>query len=215
MSVSFKNSAGSTIEATEIQLVRHAETGEEYRGRYVGRIDPPLSAAGLEQSAALGRRVDLHEMGTEYLTSPALRTRQTAAAAGLDAAIDEDLREIDFGQWEGLTFNEIAAGYPEAVERWAKLDPAFCFPKGESLVEFQTRVRRVAERLAARPPCRVVVITHGGVIRALVCHWLGLPPEAQLLLEVSPASLTRVRLFGDRGTLCTLNDLCHTTEATP
>lgn len=204
--------ASRPLDATEVLLIRHGETGEEYRGRYVGRLDPPLSTTGLEHAAALRRHTELLRAGTECLASPSLRTRQTAAAAGLAAVLVDDLREIDFGEWEGLSFSEIAAADPEAVERWAKLDAAFRFPKGESVDEFQARVRRVAERLAAGPPRRVVAVTHGGMIRALVCHWLGLPPEAHLLLEVSPASVTRVRLFGNRGTLCALNDLCHTAE---
>jgi uroporphyrin-III C-methyltransferase/precorrin-2 dehydrogenase/sirohydrochlorin ferrochelatase len=203
---------GPFLDATEVLLIRHGETGPEYRGRYVGRMDPPLSTTGLEHAAALRRHVELLHVGTGCLASPSLRTRQTAAAAGLDATFDEDLREVDFGKWEGLRFAEIAAADPEAVERWAKLDPEFRFPGGESLAEFEARIRRVAERLAAGPPRRVAVVTHGGVIRALVCHWLGLPPEAHLLLEVGPASVTSVRLSGNRGTLCSLNDLCHTAE---
>jgi len=175
-------------------------------------MDPPLSTIGLEHAAALRRHIELLHARTTCLASPSLRARQTAASAGLDATFDEDLREIDFGEWEGLRFAEIAEAYPDSVDRWAKLDPEFRFPGGESLTEFDARVRRVAERLAAGPPRRVAVVTHGGVIRALVCHWLGLPPEAHLLLEVSPASVTRVRLSGNRGTLCTLNDLCHTAE---
>lgn len=201
-----------SLDAIEVLLIRHGETGQEYRGRYVGRMDPPLSTTGLEHAAALRRHIELLHAGTTCLASPSLRARQTAAAAGLDATFDEDLREIDFGEWEGLRFAKIAEADPEAVDRWAKLDPEFRFPGGESLTEFDARVRRVAERLAAGPPRRVAVVTHGGVIRALVCHWLGLPPEAHLLLEVSPASVTRVRLSGNRGTLCALNDLCHTAE---
>ena len=203
---------GCSMDATEVLLIRRGEIAEEYRGRYVGRTDPPLSTTGIGHAAALRRHVGLVRAGTECLASPSLRARQTAAAAGLDPTFDEDLREIDFGRWEGLRFAEIAMAEPKAVDRRAKLDPEFRFPSGESPAGFQARIRRVAERPAAGPPRRVAVVTHGGVIRALVCHWLGLPPEAHLLLEVGPASVTRVRLSGNRGTLCALNDLCHTAE---
>jgi uroporphyrin-III C-methyltransferase/precorrin-2 dehydrogenase/sirohydrochlorin ferrochelatase len=199
-------------DVTEVLLIRHGETGDEYRGRYVGRMDPPLSTIGVEHAAALRRHAGLAHAGAACLASPSLRARQTAAAAGFQADIDEDLREIDFGHWEGLRFSEIAAADPDGVERWARLDAGFRFPGGESLAEFETRVRRLAERLAAGPPRKVVAVTHGGVIRALVCHWLGLPAETHLLLEVGPASVTRLRLSGNRGTLCALNDLCHTAE---
>lgn len=206
-----KRPAAGEPEATEVLLIRHGEIEEQYRGRYVGRMDPPLSTMGIEHAVALRRHAEL--VGVEgCLTSPSLRARQTAAAAGLDAEIDGDLREIDFGRWEGLSFSEIAATDPEAVERWARLDPDFRFPDGESLAEFRERVRRVAQRIEAGPPRRICVFTHGGVIRALLCHWLELPQEAHLLLDVRPASLTRIRLFGSRGTLCGFNDLCHTAE---
>ncbi len=198
-------------ETTEVLLIRHGETGEQYRGRYIGRTDVPLSATGIEHAVALRRHAELAGRCV-CLASPALRARQTAAAAGLDAEIDDDLREIDFGRWEGLSFAEIAAADAEAVERWARLDGDFRFPEGESLEEFRERVNRAAQRIETEQPRRICVFTHGGVIRALLCRWLGLPPEAHLLLDVSPASLTRVRLFGSRGTLCGFNDLCHTAE---
>jgi uroporphyrin-III C-methyltransferase len=199
-------------QATEVLLIRHGEVGEEFRGRYVGRTDPPLSTLGLEHAAALRRHAELARPCARRLASPSLRARQTAQAAGLDVELDDDLREIDFGAWEGLSFAEIAASDPEAVDRWARLDPAFGFPRGESLEAFHARMRRAACRIAEGAPRRVVVVAHGGVIRALVCHWLGLPAEAHLLLEVSPASLTRVRLFDGRGVLSGLNDLSHTAE---
>lgn len=203
--------AAGEPETTEVLLIRHGEIGEQYCGRYVGRMDPPLSTMGIEHAVALRRHADLAGVGL-CLSSPSLRARQTAAAAGLDTEIDDDLREIDFGRWEGLSFSEIAAADPEAVERWARLDPDFRFPGGESLQEFRERVRRVAQRIETGSPRRICVLTHGGIIRALLCHWLGLPPEAHLLLDVRPASLTRVRLSGSRGTLCGFNDLCHTAE---
>jgi broad specificity phosphatase PhoE len=199
-------------QATEVLLIRHGEVGEEFCGRYIGRTDPPLSTLGLEHAAALRRHTELALPCARRLASPSLRTRQTAQAAGLDVELDDDLREIDFGAWEGLSFAEIAASDPEAVDRWARLDPAFGFPRGESLPAFHARIGRAARRIAEGAPRRVVVVAHGGVIRALVCHWLGLPAEAHLLLDVSPASVTRVRLFGGRGVLAGLNDLSHTAE---
>lgn len=204
--------AAPSLDGIEVLLIRHGEIGAQYDGRYVGRLDPPLSTAGIERASALRRHAELRRADLQCLASPSLRARQTAAAAGLAAELDEDLREIDFGRWEGLSFDEIAAADPEAVARWAQLDAGFLFPGGESLAEFDARIRRVAERLAEGAPRTVAVFTHKGVIRALICHWLGLPREAQLLLEIGHASLTRLRVSKGRATLCTLNDLCHAAE---
>jgi uroporphyrin-III C-methyltransferase/precorrin-2 dehydrogenase/sirohydrochlorin ferrochelatase len=201
-------------ETTEVVLIRHGEIGDEYCGRYVGRLDPPLSSAGLDHAVTLRQQPDLSLPG-HWLSSPQRRAQQTAEAAAGHAPIeiDADLREIDFGRWEGLSFAEIAAADPEAVGRWAKLEPGFAFPEGESLAGFQARIAGVAERIAAGTARRVYVVAHGGVIRALLCRWMGWPPESQLLLDVRPASITRVRLSGPRGVLCGFNDLCHTAEA--
>jgi len=173
-----------------------------------------LSAAGLDHADALRQQPDLLLPG-QWLSSPQRRARQTAEAAAGYAPIeiDEDLREIDFGRWEGLSFPEISAADPEAVGCWARLEPGFGFPDGESLDDFQARIARVAQRIATGTARRVYVVAHGGVIRALLCLWMGWPPESQLLLDVCPASITRLRLSGTHGVLCGFNDLCHTAES--
>lgn len=198
----------------EVLLARHGETGPELRGRFVGASDVALGEAGRAQAAALGRRLR-GERFDRFLVSPMARTRQTAeplAAEGRALEIMEDLREVDFGAWERLSFEEIARRDPEAVARWSAFDPEFGFPGGESLAGFAARVRRAAEAIETMQAGRVLVVSHGGVIRALLCHWLGLSPRDYLLFEVQPASLTTVRLFGARGVLTGLNDRSHLTE---
>lgn len=196
----------------EIFLVRHGETGAQWRGRFVGASDVALSEAGRGQVAALARRLGKERIG-RCLASPMVRTRETAEAlakaAGVAVELCEDLREIDFGDWEGLSFGEIAQRDPEAVARWAAFEPEFVFPGGEALAGFQERVRRAAEAIGKLDEERVLVVSHGGVIRAMLCHWLGLSAREYLIFDVQPASLTTVRLFGERGVLMGLNDRTH------
>lgn len=197
--------------AHEIVLVRHGETGPLYRGRFVGRSNVPLGEAGNHQAAALAKRPELQETAACYV-SPLRRARETVSLAlpGRMSRLEADLREIDFGAWERMSFEEIAAQAPEVVEQWARFDEGFRFPGGESIGEFLARVKRVAEVLERRSAHgRVVAFTHGGVIRALICHWLGLPPENYVLFEVQPASVTTIKLFDGRGVLAGLNDRCH------
>jgi alpha-ribazole phosphatase len=192
-------------------LVRHGDLGARYRGRYVGRTDAPLAAEGRRQAAALagdlGRRGGAH-----ILCSPLLRARETAEIAlGADAAftIDDDLREIDFGRWEAMSFAEIAAADPAAVDRWAALEDDFTFPGGEGIGAFRKRIGAVAGRIAADPSGTVVAITHGGVIRLLICRFLELEYRRYLLFDVRPGSLSEISIEGGKGVLTRLNDRHH------
>ncbi len=185
---------------SRLLLVRHGPIGAEYQGRFVGATDPPLDEGGRPQLVALARRLEGYRPQRCYC-SPRLRCRQTALALfttlaergleeGLAIRFDADLREIDFGHWEQRTFAEIARDEPALVDRWAALAPDFAFPGGESLASFLDRVRRAADRLVHEEVETVLVITHGGVIRAMLCHLLGLEPHRYLDFDIGYASLT-------------------------
>jgi broad specificity phosphatase PhoE len=140
----------------------------------------------------------------------ALETARNAVLPlGLQFDIDPDLREIDFGTFEGLTFDEINSRYPEQVSIWTGLDRKFAFPQGEGVACFLERIQKVGSRLASLENDTVIVFTHGGVIRALICYFLGLEPIHYVLFDVDHASVTTIRLFGESGVLSCLNDTCH------
>ncbi|MHB9096192.1 MAG: histidine phosphatase family protein [Syntrophales bacterium] len=197
--------------AQRLILIRHGDLGEGCRGRYIGRTDAPLSSEGRRQAAALAG--ELGRLGkARILCSPFLRTRETAAIAlGADGtfAIDNDLREIDFGRWESMSFAEIAAADPTAVEGWAALEKDFSFPGGEGIGAFRKRIGAAAGRIIADPAGTVVAVTHGGVIRLLICLLLGLDYRHYLLFDVRPASISELSLDGGRGVLTRLNDRHH------
>ena len=197
--------------ANQLILIRHGDLGDRYRGRYVGWTDAPLSAEGRRQAAALTGPV-ARLNGAHFLSSPLRRTRETAEIAlGTHGRFEivENLREIDFGRWEGMSFAEIAAADPAAVDRWAALDDAFAFPEGEGIRAFRERIGAAAERIAAEPVGTVVLFAHGGVIRFLVCHFLGLPDRHHLLFDIHPASISEIRIDGGKGVLTLLNDRHH------
>jgi len=197
--------------AKRLVLVRHGDLGEGYRGRYVGRTDLRLATEGRRQAAAMAGELGRIE-GAHIFCSPLLRARETAEIAlGKEAAfsVDDDLREIDFGRWELMNFAQIVAADPAAVESWAALEDDFTFPDGESIGAFRGRVEAVSRRIAADPAETIVAFTHGGVIRLLVCHFLGLEYRRYLLFDVRPGSLSEIRIEGGKGVLTRLNDRCH------
>ena len=197
--------------AERLLLIRHGEIQEAGRGCYIGRTDLALSAEGRRQAACLTPVLASLD-GARALSSPLERTRETAGIAlgpGRPFSLDKDLREIDFGRWEGKRFAEIAAGDPERVADWAALAEDFSFPEGEGFGDFRRRVVAAAERLVADPAGTVVAFTHGGVIRLLVCHFLGLAPRDFLRFDVEPASLTEFRREGGEWGLFLLNGRHH------
>jgi alpha-ribazole phosphatase len=198
--------------AQELVLVRHGYVGARYDGRFVGSSDLPLAEQGLAQVACLADRAKGLE-GAKCFCSPMLRTRQTADAmlnaSGLRYEIDPDLREIDFGSWECKTFEEISASDPDKVSKWAEYADDFAFPDGECIQDFNARVREFGARVADDPGKTVLAVTHGGVIRALICHFLGLDLRNYLLFEVKQASISKIAIYEGKGVLTQLNDTCH------
>jgi broad specificity phosphatase PhoE len=198
--------------AGDLLLVRHGCIGEDYRGRFIGSTDLPLSRTGIRQAEAL-RPLFRSLNGATCLSSPMRRVRETVEAvagpSGLQVEVDPDLREIDFGAFEGLAFDEIRSRFPDQVHGWAGLDRSFTFPGGEGIPGFLERIERIGKRIASLESETVAVFAHGGVIRALICHFLGLEPVHYVLFDVDHASVSTIRLFGNRGILACLNDTSH------
>jgi broad specificity phosphatase PhoE len=191
-----------------VLLVRHGEALGSAPRTLLGRTDTPLSEEGRRQAAGIVNLLPPEgEAGGEilYLTSPLLRATETAAIATagrrVDFQLDPDLVEIDFGEWEGRRFPELRDLYPEQVERWSNSPLEFTFPGGENLSDFWARMTRVGRRIAAADAGFVIVFTHGGVVRALICHFLGLELRHYVVFDVRLAAVATLRLWGDRGTL--------------
>jgi alpha-ribazole phosphatase len=195
--------------ARRLMLIRHAVPSGGGSDRLLGSTDLPLGPEGIAQANALASLIRMRRPAACHC-SPLLRARQTAdcliTQTPLPIRIDEDLREIDFGLWEGRTFDEIAVEDPAAVARWAEFDEDFVFPEGESVAGLLTRVRRVADRLVCDEADCVMAITHGGVIRAMICHLLRLHPRQYVLFDVRCAACTTIDLFDGQGVLSGLNE---------
>ncbi|MDG2335424.1 MAG: histidine phosphatase family protein [Myxococcota bacterium] len=178
-------------------LVRHGQTDWNAEGRWQGHADPPLSRLGRAQAEALALALEADLDGARVgllACSDLGRTRQTAAPLetklGLVATLDPGLRELDIGEWSGLQREAIAARDPELLERFEAGDPDARPPGGESRREIRRRVRLSVGRLVDRaPPGRIVLVSHLGVIRALLP---GAEPANADFIWLSPTdALTR------------------------
>lgn len=197
--------------AERLLMIRHGESETRYRGRYIGKTDASLSDEGRRQAVALAAPLSFLQ-DVSFFTSPLKRARQTAELAlGMNTSIenDEDMKEIDFGLWEGMNFAEISAAWPEEVAQWAAMEEDFIFPEGEATLHFRSRIEKIADKIVHHSAGTAAIFAHGGVIRFLICHFLGLPGRCHLSFDISPASISEIAIYDGRGVLTRLNDRHH------
>jgi broad specificity phosphatase PhoE len=167
-----------------IWLVRHGETEWSLSGQHTGRTDVPLTPAGQRQAEALGRHLGGRLFGL-VLTSPLGRARETCRLAGYGsgAEVMDDLREWDYGIYEGRTTAAIRAGEP-GWSIWTH--PV---PEGESVDQVGARARRVIDR-ALGVGGDVALFSHGHLLRILAACWIGRPPGEGRLFALATASVS-------------------------
>jgi alpha-ribazole phosphatase len=188
----------------QVYLLRHGDIGR--LGCYIGSTDVPLSPTGQQQVRNTKRMLRLKSIDRVFC-SPMLRCRQTCELLELPVPyqVNELLKEVDFGRWEGKSFAEIVEDDAEAVATWTS-DPAhFCFPGGEALVDFHKRVAVIMKMLLEDNSKHILLVTHGGIIRHLLCLGLGIPLEKYLVFNVQPGSYSSFLLYPDGAVLTGMN----------
>jgi broad specificity phosphatase PhoE len=173
-----------TMPRPEVWLVRHGETQWSATGRHTGTTDIPLTDAGEEAA----RRVGVGLAGRAFslvLTSPLTRARETCRLAGLDAGavVDDDLREWDYGDYEGVTTSAIREQHPD----WTIWRDG-C-PGGETADDVGRRADRVVTRLREADGA-AVVFAHGHLLRVLAARWCGLAATAGAVLALDTATVS-------------------------
>jgi len=166
-------------------FICHAPTDATHKAAFPD--DEPLSARGRAEASALAASLPRAD---RCWTAPELRARQTAEALRLKAEIQPLLRDCDFGNWRGLTLDDLQAKEPDAVGAWLG-DPAATPPGGESLLAL---TQRVATWLASKQAHhrRSIVVTHPAVIRAAIIHAIAATPQSFWRIDVAPLSCTRL-----------------------
>ncbi|MEA3276867.1 MAG: alpha-ribazole phosphatase family protein [Pseudomonadota bacterium] len=182
------------MKETLVDLIRHGEPvgGRRYRGN---GTDDPLSELGWEQ---MWRAVEGHHPWHQVITSPLARCREfathLASGYGLPLAVEQELREVGMGSWEGRTPRQVQTEHPEEFEAFYR-DPVNRRPPGgESLASLEERVGRAYDTAVATHPDRhLLLVVHAGVMRALVGRVLGAQPARWYRLRIDYAGVVRIR----------------------
>ncbi|HYD88110.1 MAG TPA: histidine phosphatase family protein [Vitreimonas sp.] len=198
------------MKETRVYFVRHGAV-ERQTTRLSGRT-PHLSLTRAGRAQAEAAALALSGRGIEtVMTSPLERAQETAeviaGAAGAALLVDDDLNEIDFGDWSGAMF-ETLAGDPE-WRIWNEDRGRARPPHGESMLEAQARVARWLERARASAHNVIAAVSHGDVVRAAVAYTLGLPLHFYDRFDIDPGSITAILMRGAEARLISMNERPH------
>jgi alpha-ribazole phosphatase len=185
----------------ELYLVRHGETESNKEKRYRGWSESPLSEEGIRQAEKAAYFLAGLKIESLYCSDlkRALNTaRVIGAASGLIPEVNPLLREINFGRWEGLTYDEIEAGWGDAIRNWLDDPFSVAAPEGESLGDVCSRMLAFLEELAGKSEegQRIAVVSHGGSIRALLFRALKLGSGGYWDIKVDNGSVSLIRKEG-------------------
>jgi alpha-ribazole phosphatase len=162
---------------SELLFIRHAET--DMAGTFCGHSDPELNARGHAQLAELIHRMSAENIGVVYssdLRRAHATGRAIAAAYGVDCRVRPALREIDFGQWEGLTWKEIERRDETYARGWIAKYPLLPAPGGEDFCDFERRILDEVKSMSMEAEAKgldIAVVTHAGVLRTVLCRLHG------------------------------------------
>lgn len=200
-------------QSTRIFAIRHGETAWNVGGRIQGHLDIALNDTGRWQAQRLAEAVAEERLDAIY-ASDLLRAFDTAQAVaqgrGQSVITEAGLRERNFGDFQGQTFHEIEARWPDQAERWRKRDPDFEPGGGESLRQFYARCIGAVTRLAAAHPGQAIaLVAHGGVMDCLYRAAGRIELQAPRSWQLGNASINRLLYTGEGFTLIGWSDVAH------
>ena len=196
----------------ELICIRHGRTAWNADLRFQGHTDVPLDAHGRGQALLLAASLRRTEL-SGAVSSDLVRCSETARIVldehpGVPLRLDADLREMAFGAWEGLTWAQIVKTDPKlALEGWSHPN-SYAPPGGERFRDAIERASRAVERIREETPDpgRVLVVTHAGILHALLRVVLGEAEAERIAIRFTPGGITRFSLEGGAGRLITLNE---------
>jgi broad specificity phosphatase PhoE len=200
--------------ALRLFLIRHAQTVWNRDRRYQGWQDSPLSEIGRSQAEAVGRALAKEPLKAVYASTLG-RARDTAEAIaahhGLPVRAEDAFREMAFGEWEGLAFDDCKAKDPDRYRLWADEPHRFCPPGGgETLDDVRRRVLAGLERLRAEHDDQsVCLVAHGISARIIILEALGLPLERIWSIHLASTGISELEFRADWTALHRMNTLVH------
>ena len=206
------------MQATRIIAIRHGETAWNVDTRLQGHLDIALNTKGLWQAGQAARALADEPIAAIY-ASDLLRAWHTASAiaqsTGAPQVASQNLRERCFGCFEGKTYAEIEAQWPEDAQRWRKREPDWAPLGGESLLTLRERIAATVDAFAAQHVGgQIVLVAHGGVMDVLYRLATGQELQAPRTWQLGNAAINRLLWTPEGLTLVGWGDLRHLEEAT-
>lgn len=201
-----------------IHLVRHGETEFHADGKILGRLDVGLNGKGREQALRVReyfRGVDLAAVYSSPLKRCLETAEPTAEDHGLEIGVMDGLMEVDMGDWDGRSLKELLSEDAETVGRWMSNPSSVPIPGGEDFSAVQRRVREAVDEIIRNHGGKdqVMVVTHGGPIRGILCEALRLDLDKMLRIDIALASVSKIEFFhgslSEAALVTLVNDVCH------
>lgn len=199
---------------TILLLARHGEVKGIDPPTFRGRLDLHLTESGIRQAHALAKAIARVRGVQALFSSPARRCVDTAAFIGktLDCPVQtlSALQDIDFGAWQGLSYEEVRTRWPQQWQRWRNAPQLASIPQAETLQEALARVSgAMRELLATHHGQTIMVVAHDSINRILLCHLLDISLSHYGSLRQDPCCINRLQIDHDRATLLSLNETGH------
>lgn len=203
---------------TRLLFVRHGETDLNNAGRLQGHTDVDMSALGYRQVEQLADSLAKERIDVIYSSDlrRAARTAAIIAARHQKPVIaSPDIREINYGDLQGLNLDEIARKFPEVAQVFRTKPLRLKFPGGESVSQLRARVERFLDSLKPWPEQTILIAAHGGPLRFMICALLGIDAAHWQQLQLDPSSLSVINIYPEITLLSRLNDTSHLKERSP
>ncbi|MFH1904641.1 MAG: alpha-ribazole phosphatase [bacterium] len=199
----------------KIFIVRHGQTSGNSTLKYFGITDVELNEEGINQAGLASKRLEKENICRIYSSSlkRAFKTAEIIAKPHrISVELKEDLREINFGNWEGLGFQEIQKSFPQEFSEWQNNIMGFTMPQGESILELKRRVETAFnEILNSARENNVVIVTHGGPIRIILSKILSLNALETVFWKIKQdnAALNIIENTDNTQIISLINDTSH------
>ena len=197
-------------------LTRHGQTDWNIAGRYQGQSDTPLNETGLRQAEQIAKRLSsetIHAIYSSDLSRAANTAQSIADFHSLEVKKDSRWRELSFGNWEGLTYQEMSAHSPDLFEAWMKDPLMISTPNGETLARLAERVKAAFDEIKEEHADQtVLVVAHSGSLQSLLAVTLGVDLNRYWQFRISQASLSEMNVYENSIVLNLLNDVSHFQE---
>ncbi|MBW2077399.1 MAG: histidine phosphatase family protein [Deltaproteobacteria bacterium] len=198
---------------TRVYLVRHGQTEWNRELRFRGRADIALNENGHKQARAIAHALKDNGITAIY-TSPLMRSietaRPTAAVSNTEITTVQGLIDINYGEWEGLAYDEVRQRYAELYRQWEERPDLVTFPKGESLDEVRSRAfSAFTEIVGENRGKSILIIPHRVINKVLLCALLGLSTSKFWSIRQDTGCINGIEYSNCRFVLVTMNDTCH------